>query len=92
MTLWVTSVFVCRGASQRIPLSVLVRKPDKGVAMRPEGGGKEGPRDQSAGESSQEKDTVSRKEQKGPVDSTGQSGDESRAKRRPINRSQKGGC
>ena len=48
---------------------------------RPEGHGKEGPRDQSTGEVSQQKDAVSRREQKKPVDKTGQSGDESRAEK-----------
>ena len=41
---------------------------------------------------SREKNTVSRWEQQRPADRTGQSRDESRAGKRPVNRSQKGDC
>ena len=86
MTLWVASVSVGMGASQRIPSSVLAQNQTQGLharsPMRPEGQGKEGPREQSAEgswreqsvrEVSQEKSS----QQKGAVYRTGQSGDES---------------
>ena len=82
-------VWVCVGASQRIPFSVLVRNPHKGLAgeiSHETGRMREGRSERG------QKDTVSRREQKRPVDRTGQSGDESRAERRPFNKSQKGGC
>ena len=92
MTLWVASVSLYVGASLRTPLSVLARNPHKGLApeISHETGmtSEERSQRQWAGDVSQEMDTVSRREQKRLVYRTGQSGDESRAERRPVNRSQ----
>ena len=72
VTLWVGSVSLCGGASQRIPFSVLVRNPHKELGREishETGSGRE-----KKGPGEGPKDTVRRREQKGPVDRTDQSG------------------
>ena len=91
MTRWVAFVSVGVGASQCILLSVLARNPHKVLAreISHDTGrrrGKEGPRD------CWQDRTASKRDQKRAVDRTGQPRDESRAERRLVNRSQKGGC
>ena len=65
-------------ATQRIPLSILAENPHKGLAREifhetERGRGKEGPRDQSAGERAEEKESVKRSGQNRPVERTDQS-------------------
>ena len=94
---------MCACANQTIPLSVLARDPHKGLVCEishetGRGRGKEGPREEGRTVSRrEEKEAVSRREQKRSVDRReqlreGQSRDESRTEKRPVNRSQKGGC
>ena len=77
---------VCVGASQRIPLSVLARKPHKGPAREIS---HETGRTMEGMSERRQKKTVSRRDQSKEQVSQG---DESRAERRPVNRNQKGGC
>ena len=76
-------VWVCVGASQMTSLSLLARNPHKGLAREisheiRSGRGKEGLREQSAGESSQEKDSQQKgAEQVSQEMRVGQRGDQS---------------
>ena len=83
VTLWVASVSLCVGASQRIPLSVLARNPRETGSGR----GKGDPREDR--ESQLTKETRRRREQKGPVNKTVSQGYESRAEKREEQKSER---